>query len=450
MRKYLFSTLPSNDLGLLTRSLPIARALDKRGDQVVFCSPGKIPSRSIASAGFDNLQPRWAPYTILTGNTSFLNSCRAALGGHLLRDIRIMRSFVSQLQTSTADIWGVDDFMNMLGMGNVRYIRRTVDTLVRLIGDTDPDAVVDFWNPCMCMAARIARKPLISVLQSDIHPQSKGFLWWRETPAGLPSIMPAVNTIRTEYGLPPAEKAGDLLIGDRTLVLGSPKTDPLPETADVTYIGPILWQRENAALPDLGLNDMVPVIWLYGGNLKYIPRSQSPFDSIAIVRACMIALRNMPVQIVLSSGHQSLPGELLPLPFNFLHTGYVPGLAMAQRCDLMIHHGGYGSCQTGLFTGTPSLIIPTFSERESNARRIAALGAGEYILPGPGGEKRFDPIEIRGTVEHMLSDKSYKRQAQSIGEHLREYGGARQTAELIDAFMTELNGKQEQRHAVTG
>jgi len=48
---------------------------------------------------------------------------------------------------------------------------------------------------------------------------------------------------------------------------------------------------------------------------------------------------------------------------------------MAERSDLLIHHGGYGSCQTGLVTGTPAVIIPTYAERESNARRIAALGA---------------------------------------------------------------------------
>jgi len=27
------------------------------------------------------------------------------------------------------------------------------------------------------------------------------------------------------------------------------------------------------------------------------------------------------------------------------------------------------------------MIIPTFSEGESNARRVAALGAGDYIAP---------------------------------------------------------------------
>jgi hypothetical protein len=48
MRTYLFTTLPTNDLGLLTRSLPIARELAGRGHRVIFCNPaaaGQLPAR---------------------------------------------------------------------------------------------------------------------------------------------------------------------------------------------------------------------------------------------------------------------------------------------------------------------------------------------------------------------------------------------------------------------
>ena len=46
----------------------------------------------------------------------------------------------------------------------------------------------------------------------------------------------------------------------------------------------------------------------------------------------------------------------------------------------MIHHGVYGSRQTGMFVGTTAVIIPTFSERESNAGRIVAQGAAEIAV----------------------------------------------------------------------
>jgi hypothetical protein len=53
--RILFTTLPFNDLGLLTRSLPVARDLATRGHATAFASPGAAPKIMIAEAGFVNL-----------------------------------------------------------------------------------------------------------------------------------------------------------------------------------------------------------------------------------------------------------------------------------------------------------------------------------------------------------------------------------------------------------
>ena len=111
---------------------------------------------------------------------------------------------------------------------------------------------------------------------------------------------------------------------------------------------------------------------------------------------------------------------------------------MARRSDLLIHHGGYGSCQTGLYTGTPALIIPTFSERESNARRVAAVGAGDFLLPvseNQGKHKRVPMDQLRRKVEHLLSEPSYRENARRISARMKEYGGAEYAAELIEGFI---------------
>ena len=69
MKKFLFTTLPSNDLGLLTRSLPIAQELTKLGHKIVFSSPAKAPDSLIKDAGFENLIPKHPLYQI--NNFSF-------------------------------------------------------------------------------------------------------------------------------------------------------------------------------------------------------------------------------------------------------------------------------------------------------------------------------------------------------------------------------------------
>jgi UDP:flavonoid glycosyltransferase YjiC (YdhE family) len=304
-----------------------------------------------------------------------------------------------------------------------------------------PDIIVDFCNPFACIAARAIHKPLITVIQADMHPQSQGFIWWKQIPSDLPpSPIPATNTILTEFHLPPIKKMGELLVGDMTLVVGMPETDPLPETANVTYIGAILWQKQDEKLPDWvgDLSREQPLIWLYPGNLQYMRRSRTSFDSAVVLQACIEALGDEAVQVILSTGHHSLPRRFFPLPTNFRHGPYVPGLTMAERSNLLIHHGGYGSCQTGLYTGRPALIIPTYSERESNARRIAAQGAGDYVLPTSdvtGRKKRVSSEEVRTKVFNILSDGSFAANAKRIGERMKTYGGAFEAARLIEGYV---------------
>ena len=442
MNKYLFTTLPSNDLGLLTRSLPIARELRNRGHQTAFCSPGKAPNKLISEAGIDNLLPSEPLYYLISGDVSFESFVRLLRPRHLIRNVGILISFLRYMsRSSTAEIWNIDHFMSMLGLWNEKFVRANVDALTKIIDTYAPDVIVDFCNPFACIAARAIHKPLITVIQADMHPQSQGFIWWTKPPSELhPSPVPSTNRILAEHQLPQIQNMGELLIGDTTLVLGMPETDPLPETANATYIGPILWQKQEEKLPDWidDLSREQPVIWLYPGKLKYMRGSSTSFDSAVVLQACIEALGNEAVQVVLTTGHHSLPRDYLPLPPNFRHEPYVPGLAMAERSDLLIHHGGYGSCQTGLYTGRPALIIPTYSERESNARRIAAVGAGDYVLPKSditGRKKQVSEDEVRTKVFNILSDASFAENAKRMSEIMKTYGGASEAARFIESVV---------------
>jgi len=87
------------------------------------------------------------------------------------------------------------------------------------------------------------------------------------------------------------------------------------------------------------------------------------------------------------------------------------------------------------------LIIPTFSERESNARRIAAVGAGDFVLvtsDATGKNKRVSAEEVRTKVFRILSDSSYRENAMRVRERLRAFGGAPEAARLIECFARGL------------
>jgi UDP:flavonoid glycosyltransferase YjiC (YdhE family) len=445
MTKFLFTTLPTNDLGLLTRSLPIAQELAASGHKVSFCSPAPAPSRLIAEAGFENRIPKHPIYEFvargqsLRGLISFIasNQWRTRYGSvlHFLRKLIVALPIKST--PDTLEIWNTDHAGGLMGMLNEGFVRANCEAFKELIEEYEPDIIVDFWNPFAVIAARSLQKPLITIIQADAHPASQGFIWWKPPPAAIPTPIPIVNRVLVDFSLPPISTLSELSVGDLTLVVGMPETDPLPANTDVTYIGPILWQNEKAKLPDwiddLGRDQ--PLIWIYSGNPHYTTSGKT-LDSMVVLQSCVAALAGENVNVVLTTGYHLLPKQVLPLPSNFHHEPYVPGLAMAERSDLLIHHGGYGSCQTGLYMGKPAVIIPTFSERESNARRVAATGAGAWVQVenGPGG-KRVNVEKLRSTIKCVLSDPAFANNARRVSRMLRSYGGPSQAAHLIEQFI---------------
>ena len=127
-----------NDLGLLTRSLPIARELRDLGHEVLFCSPGAAPRRLVKDAGFEGRVPDEPLYGLSDGATML----RLLYRGRWQK-IRVMMRLWSQMRRSaTAEVWTVDHFFALLGTGDVDFARAAVASLMRLIRDCRADAVV--------------------------------------------------------------------------------------------------------------------------------------------------------------------------------------------------------------------------------------------------------------------------------------------------------------------
>ena len=405
MAKFLFTMMLANDLGLPSRLVPIARELADRGHEVAIFNPAPAPSKLIAEAGLHNVPI----------------------------PLRPMPSPVMDLAQAGA-AWDVEEFFAAL-YSDEGATSDEFAVYLDVIRDYSPDVVIDSFGLLTCLAAHALSVPLVTVLQGNIHPASDGFLWWRtDRPADLPSATGVVNRIAAKHGLAPIERCADLMAGDLSLILGTPETDPLPASANAQYVGPIVWQRSNAELPEWvsELSSDRPIVWVYSGNPRYAP-VPTPIDSIVVIRAAIAALRGEPVHVVLTTGFQDLPGELGTLPPNFSHASYLPGHAMAADCDLMVHHGGHGSVMTGLQAGTPAVVVPTITERESNARRLVALGAGEIVMPvtNQDGEKTIDTNEFRATVLRVLANPAYLQAAQRVSESMLHFGGAKAAADKI-------------------
>jgi UDP:flavonoid glycosyltransferase YjiC (YdhE family) len=410
MARFLFTMLPANDLGLPTRLVPIARVLSDRGHEVAVFNPSPAPSALIADAGLRNLP----------------------MPSHAVPDAPPDLVGVSRA-------WDTEELFASL-FSDEAFVRANTALHVDLFRDFKPDVVVDSFGVFGCLAARILGIPLASVLQGNFHPESGGYLYWAgERPANRLSAGPVFSKIAAEYGLPPIARAVDLLAGDLCLIVGTPETDPVSPAACVTHIGPIIWQRGDAELPSwvASLNSDKPVVWVYSGNPRYAGAAGSTAcDSIVVIRAAIAALADVPVHVVLTTGYQDVPAEIGVLPANFHHAAYLPGRAMAERSNLMVHHGGHSSVMQSLAAGTPAVIIPTMTERESNARRLVALGAGEIVMPvdTADGEKQIDVAAFAAAVQRVLADPAYRDSARRVADSMGTYAGAQEAAKRLEQF----------------
>ena len=407
MSTFLFTSLWLPDLGLPTRSIPIALELQHRGHEVAFCEPETAPMKVVEAAGLTNLE----------------------LG---------LEHRPAIFAPSTSRFWDMDHLAPMLGNLDEAYVRATIDAVTGLIQKHDVDVVVDSFNVTACLAARVAKKPLVTIIQADLHPANRGFVWWDEKPTNLPTAVPVLNKVLTDHNLAPISTASELVVGDLTLCAGTPETDPIPEPNEVVHLGPMFSERSESKLPDW-VDDFVgdsPLVWLYCGN----PRYGGPLgwvDSIVVLKAAMEGLADQKVRVVMTMGHHDFPAELPGLPKNFRREVFLPGLSLARRSDLIIHHGGHGSCMTGAFAGTPALIVPTMAERESNARRLAALGAAEVLLPDEdeSGEKQLSGAALRRIVESMLTDASLVKKAAALSQRMQSVGGPERAADHIEKLI---------------
>ena len=276
MAKILLSMIVSNDLGPSTRMLPVANALANRGHEVAFSNRAPAPSRIIAEAGYRNfhVKPSQSP-----------------------------RIFPDSF---TAEIWNGNQGAAYMGFLDADYVRALAYDYVAMMEEYDPDIVIDTWGLPACLAAKILRKPLVTITQADNHPDAGGYIWWRPAPANLPNPVPAFNTILTEFGLPLLKsKIEELFLGDVVPIVGTPDSDPLPKHSDVTYVGPLHRRSKQDELPGwiAGLPQYQPLIWVYSGNPRY-GTDPSIADSIVVIRAAVDVLGNEAVQVVLTTGHQ--------------------------------------------------------------------------------------------------------------------------------------------------
>lgn len=234
--------------------------------------------------------------------------------------------------------------------------------------------------------------------------------------------------VRAKYGveMPAIWPRVANLIGDLNLVYTSPAMHPAAETLDESFrlVGPCL--RANTPAADF------PYEVLDDDNIVYASLGTVFNQSVDFYRGCVEAFADGAYRLIMAIGHENDPAALGEPPAGALIRRSVPQLDVLPRARLFITHAGVNSLHEALYYGVPMVVVPQMSEQEVNARQAVANGVAVYL-----DRAELTAERLRGAVESVLSDPSFKRNAERIGATLHAAGGTGRAADEVLAWRAE-------------
>lgn len=242
----------------------------------------------------------------------------------------------------------------------------------------------------------------------------------------------ALDTLRTRSGLRPASV--DWTLHRFQLLYPFPQSLLLPGKAVPSTLRPI-----RPALPpptedvvpdwmqDLG-RDGRPVVYATLGTMFNGPQNDH------ILQAYLGALREEPVDAVVTVGGDRDPAEFGKQPSHVHVVRYVSLATVLHRCDMVLSHGGSGTVVAALAHGLPQVVVPIFADQPENAARVTALGAGVTL-----GPEARTPEAVRTAVRAVLADPAYRQGAERIRDEINALATPQATVPLLEQIAAEYS-----------
>ncbi len=431
MARFLFTVWPF--AGHVHPAIAIAHALQARGNEVAFYSGTAVRS-TIEAEGFG-----FFPFASLDEErVSALVSSDFPYSTSILQKIRRAR----QLQARFRE-WLLDT------------IPQQVEDIRRIMTDWHPDVLVcdsAFWSPILVLGeTEPIDVAVLSVTAACILPGPDSPAWGqglRRPRNGLMRMRSAcertlidwasagfraeVNALRRRYGLPALDCSVTRFAGRMPLYL-VPSTreydyDRRDLPPSVHYVGPCLWDKPSSTPPAewlLRLPADKPLIYVTEATIG----KSEPF----LLKTAALSFKNLPVQVVMTTGKQRNPAEIClgePAP-NLRVESYVPQSDLLPATSVMVTLGGSGGVLAALRAGVPLVVVPNEWDRPENAQRVVEAGAGLRIAPD-----KCTPERLRAAVNRVLSEPSFRENAQRLATAFSSCGGPERAAKLLERLGT--------------
>lgn len=202
---------------------------------------------------------------------------------------------------------------------------------------------------------------------------------------------------------------------------GLPALDGGDVAGPVRFTGPCIDARPDERLDDPSLRALREGVRRVYVSLGTVFNAQPRiFDTI------LRGLDRPDVQVIVSAGASHARLQRRPPTPNAHVFPRVPQLALLERVDAVVTHGGNNTTQETLAAGRPMLVVPFGGDQLENARRVERLGVGVALLPGELSEGN-----VRRVVARLLDEPALAARSREVASGLAGHDGTARAVESI-------------------
>lgn len=251
------------------------------------------------------------------------------------------------------------------------------------------------------------------------HPRRGGIFrlqeaWMRNgTMRDLARARDALNGARRDCGLPPTDRVEGHLSSDCILVATLPVLEiargDWPSHAHV--VGPCLWNPpgEDPADPP-------------GDTPLVLIAASTAIEQGALVRVALDAVAACGARAILTTGKSAPPAEVPP---GVVVSAFADHDAVLARADAVVCNGGHGIVARALMHGVPLVVVPGGGDQRENGYRVERARAGLRVM-------RPDTRALTEALARVLKEPAFADAARRIAAEPTD--GPARAAELVEAL----------------
>ena len=152
--------------------------------------------------------------------------------------------------------------------------------------------------------------------------------------------------------------------------------------------------------------------------------------AVDLLRDTVAGCADAATGVVVTTGHDTDPALLGPLPGHVRAHRYVPQREVFPACAGVVSHGGGGTLLGTLAWGLPTLLLPYGADQFYNAERAVLAGVALSLLPA-----EVTRAAVADRVRRLLSEPGFSARAARVGAELRAMPDADAVLDRVEALV---------------